>query len=315
MSTARLWRSAAVALAVAGAALAACDKKSTTPASPTTATTPTTTTSNGRPCDVTTGGPAGPVTDPSGPYFHAMAIASTVDGFSLVGTHQVLEHASVPDGVRGPAGDVLVYYVNGAAGYVWAGRTDGGGLSPIGPIALNGNSSPAGVVDPDAVRLPSGRIRLAYLSGFGAPSATNARAICLADSDDGVSFTVIGSAYDIPSGDMITDPSITRLSDGSWLMAMSRGQQTVMARSGDGLGFNVYDTLTFGGVPEVTALPDGRVRLYVCGAGIVSYLSTDAGRSWTREGTVVPNGTLGARIICDPSWVPDAGLFIFKIAP
>jgi hypothetical protein len=140
-----------------------------------------------------------------------------------------------------------------------------------GPISLNGNASPAGVVDPDATRLPGGRIRLAYLGGFGAPNSASARAMCLADSDDGVAFTVVGPAYDIPAEDTLTNPSLARLTDGSWLMAMSRGQQTVMARSGDGLRFGVYDTL-------------------------------------------VAPGTLGARIICDPSWVPDAGLFIFKIA-
>ena len=54
-----------------------------------------------------------------------------------------------------------------------------------------------------AFRLPDGRVRLAYLAGFAAPSNTAPRAICLADSADGVSFTVVGSAYDIPAGDTI----------------------------------------------------------------------------------------------------------------
>jgi hypothetical protein len=303
----------ACTLAVVAAVTLACDKS--TPAQPSSAAAaPVTVGATPDPCAVTTGGPAGPVTDPSGPFFHSVAVARTADGVHLTGAHSVLDHASVPDGVLGPGGDTFVYYVNGAAGYVWAGRTDGSSLTPIGPISLNGNASPAGVVDPDATRLPGGRIRLAYLGGFGAPNSASARAMCLADSDDGVAFTVVGPAYDIPAGDTLTDPSLARLTDGSWLMAMSRGQQTVMARSGDGLRFGVYDTLTYGGVPEVATLADGRVRLYVCGGGIVSYLSSDSGRSWTREDTVVAPGTLGARIICDPSWVPDAGLFIFKIA-
>jgi hypothetical protein len=50
---------------------------------------------------------------------------------------------------------------------------------------------------------------------------------------------VVGPACDIPAGDTITDPSLARLADGSWLMAMSRGQQTVMARSADGVRFAV----------------------------------------------------------------------------
>jgi hypothetical protein len=168
-------------------------------------------------------------------------------------------------------------------------------------------------VDPDAFLLPDGRIRLAYLAGLAAPSNSSPRAICLADSSDGMDFTLLGSAHDIPAGDTITNPSLTRLGDGSWLMAMSRGQQTVRARSADGLRFTVYDTLTFGGVPEVSALADGRVRLNVCAGGIESYTSPNSGQSWTREATAAPSGTLGARIVCDPSYVAGSGLFVFKI--
>jgi hypothetical protein len=269
----------------------------------------------GRACDATGGGPAGPITDPNGPYYHSVAIARTTDGVRLTNAHVVLDHASVPDGVARSSSDVLVYYVNGAMGYTWVGQTtDGASLNPLGPLTLNGVSNPAGVVDPDAFRLPDGRIRLAYLAGLTAPSNPTPRAICLADSTDGMNFTVVGSAYDIPTGYTITDPSLARLADGSWLMALSRGQQTVMARSADGLRFTVYDTLSFGGVPELTALADGRVRLYVCASGIASYTSANNGQSWAREASVAPPGTLGARIVCDPSYVPDAGLFVFKIA-
>jgi len=111
-----------------------------------------------------------------------------------------------------------------------------------------------------------------------------------------------------------TDPEIAPLPDGSWLMALSMGQQTVLARSSDGYAFAVYDTVTVGGVPEVSTLADGRVRLYVCRNGIESYLSGDRGVTWTRETTVVPPGTLGKRILCDPSVVQGAGVFVFKTA-
>lgn len=68
-----------------------------------------------------------------------------------------------------------------------------------------------------------------------------------------------------------------------------------------------------GGVPEVAALPDGRLRLYGCANGIESYISANSGQSWTREAVVAPSGTLGARTVCGPSYVADAGLFVFKI--
>jgi hypothetical protein len=258
------------------------------------------------------GGGGGPVTDPSGPYYHQVAIAPTDDGVRLGPARQVLDHASVPDGVRTSAGDTLVYYVNGLDGGIHVARIDGEGATPLGPIVLDGVTNPGGVVDPDATRLPDGRIRLAYLSGFGPPGASGPRAMCLADSSDGIRFGVVGPALRLPENDVVTDPSLLRLGDGSWLLAMSRGQQTLMARSGDGLAFATYDTLAFGGVPELAAAPAGRVRLYVCARGIESYLSADGGRSWSREATVVPSGTLGRRIVCDPSLVEGASLFVFK---
>jgi hypothetical protein len=169
-------------------------------------------------------------------------------------------------------------------------------------------------VDPDATRLPDGRIRLAYLSGFASPGMSGPRAMCLADSADGIHFTVVGPAIRLPENETITDPSLLRLADGSWLMAMSRGQQTVLARSPDGLSFATYDTVSYGGVPEVAAADGGRVRLYVCARGIESYLSADGGRTWSREATVVPPGTLGRSIVCDPSLVDGASLSVFKTA-
>jgi len=264
------------------------------------------------PCAVQPGGSGGPVTDPNGPYYHQVVVARSADGVHVTDARQVLDHASVPDGVRLTDGSVLIYYVNGAAGSVWVARFDGSTANPIGPIALNGIYSPAGVVDPDATLLPNGSVRLAYLSGFGPPGSNTARAMCFADSADGVQFAVAGAALTLSPSDIATDPSLARVADGSWLMAISRGQQTMLARSAAGISFTPGETLTYGGVPEVAGLPDGRVRLYVCAGGIESYVSENLGASWSREGVVVAPGTLGKRIVCDPSWVPGAGLFIFK---
>ena len=54
------------------------------------------------------------------------------------------------------------------------------------------------------------------------------------------------------------------------------------------------------------------MRLYVCSAGIVSYVSSDSGSTWTQEATVITQGSLGRTIICDPSFVAGANLFVFK---
>jgi hypothetical protein len=252
-----------------------------------------------------------PITDPGGPYYHQVVSARTSDGVLITGARQVLDHASVPDGVRMGDGSIRIYYVNGAEGAVWVARQDGDAVTPIGPIAINGVLRPRGVVDPDATRLADGRIRLAYLSGFGAPGGATSRAMCLADSPDGEHFTVVGPAVSFGVTDTTTDPSLVQLTNGTWLMAMSRGQTTVLARSADGISFTLGETLSYGGVPELATLADGRVRLYVCANGIESYVSANDGTSWQREGTVITPGG-AARIVCDPSLVAGAGVFLYK---
>lgn len=257
----------------------------------------------------------GPITDPSGPFFHQVALAATSDeGRTIADARQILDHASVPDGTRLPDGTVGVYYVNGAEGGVWLARVTGGDATPVGPISIDGVARPQGVVDPDATLLPNGRVRLVYLGGFGTAGASQVRAFCVAESTDGLQFQTVATAVDLGSSTSDTDPSVTRVRDGSWLMASSRGQQTVLARSADGLSFTIGETLSVGGVPEVATLADGRVRLWVCAGGIESYVSTDSGRSWSREGVVVPTRALGHAIICDPSRVDGTNLFVFKTA-
>lgn len=291
--------------------------------SPSSAATPTpsisTTSGGSAACVVRAGGPGTPVQDPTGPFSHNMAIARTSDGLQLTAHQQVLEHASVPDGVRLRDGSTLVYYVNGALGYVWVARViDAGsgplGVTPLGPLRINGVDTPVGIVDPDATLMPDGRVRLTYLSGFGPPGSGVPRAMCNADSDDGLSFTVVGAALSL-SDENSTDPSVVRLSDGNWLMAHSRGQTSVISRSIDGgRTFTTEQTVSFGGVPELSIAPDGRVRLYVCTSGVSAYASSDLGRTWTLERSILA-GTPSQRIVCDPSMVRESNLFIYKTAP
>jgi hypothetical protein len=68
----------------------------------------------------------------------------------------------------------------------------------------------------------------------------------------------------------------------------------------------------YGGVPELAMTSSGGLRLYVCRDGIESWLSTDLGTSWMRERVVVTPGFNGKQIVCDPSMVTGASLFLFK---
>ncbi len=295
----------AVAVAgIAAAVVAACGSKGSSPSSPTA---PSTGGTAGTGCQITASSMGGQVNDPNGPFFHRVNAADTTDGTTITNARFLLDHASVPDGVRMPDGSVGIYYVNGSENAVWFGRFNGSTLTPVSAISIDGFSRPNGVVDPDAT-LVNGRIRLVYLLNH---LETGSRAYCIAESSDGISFQTLSTAMSFSN--TYTDPSMVQLQDGTWLLAGSSGQSTILARSMDGLTFSQYGSVSYGGVPEVALTNDGRVRLYVCANGIESYVSGDSGSTWTREGTVVPPGTLGMTV-CDPSYVAGANLFVFKTA-
>jgi len=262
-------------------------------------------------CEITGSTPGTPV---MALLSHTVAVGAAADGVTITDAAEVLRAGSVPDGVRLPDGSIGVYYVNGQTDGVWMGRLSGSTLTPVSAITIDGVLRPQGVVDPDATSI-GGRIRLAYLNGFGPPASGAERTMCLAESADGLVFQTLAAAWRLGANATETDPSIVQLQNGAWLMAVSRGTSTLMGRSTDGLSFAQYDTLTFGGVPELALTTDGRVRLYVCsGAGIQSYVSADGGSPWTFESPVVTPAMIGRPIVCDPSYVAGAGLFVFKTA-
>lgn len=282
------------------------------PTSPSTGTPVTPSTVAG--CELTTSTSGTPVV--GGPSTHNLAMASSTDGVTVTGLKKVLSQGSVPDGVRLPDGSIGVYYVNGATGGVWLARVNGSGITPVSPITIDGVLRPEGVVDPDAV-LVNGRVRLAYLNGFGAPG-NGRRAMCLAESPDGVTFTTLAMAYDVGTNQQQTDPTIVQLPNGTWLMAFRDDNVVRLARSTNGLAFTLYSQENFLGVVELSLTQDGRVRMYTCQEGISSHVSADSGVTWTREALVIfgpsLSGELAGQGICDPSWVPGANLFFFKTA-
>jgi len=265
-------------------------------------------------CAVGQAAGGGPITDPNGPYFHRVVLARSADGLAITDARMVIDHASVPDAVRLIDGTLRLYYVNGENGTIGIARVDGDAVSVIGPLSMNGVRGPGAMADPDAVLMPDGRVRLYYLNNFASPGGA-ARAMCYADSNDGENFTLGGLAMQFTNPETVTDPSVVRLSNGVWLMAASRGNSSLLARSADGATFSSETAIGLGGVPELAAVDSARVRIYVCGAGITAHVSMDEGRTWTREATVVAPGTFGARTLCDPSFVAGAGRFVYKIQP
>ncbi len=290
------------------AALVACGKSGgASPTAPPSGT-PTSTGGQVAGCEITAQSSALPLlSDPKSPYFDYLGIARSTNGLGATGYVEALSHASAADGTRLPDGSLGVYYHNGqTGGAVWLARLTGSSLQPVSAITVDGVLRPRWMADPNA-DLVNGKVRLTYLNG------ESRRRFCIAESTDGLVFTTRALAIEFSGTE--ADPTLAQLSDGSWLMAYSRENHSGIgfARSSDGLSFTAFGTTSFGVVPELAALPDGRVRLYVCaGGGVVAHVSADRGTTWTSEGTVIGRAAGGRAIICDTSYIPADGTFIFK---
>ncbi len=213
-------------------------------------------------------------------YRHQVYLTTSPDGltFAAAGT-RILAHASVPDLVIGPDGRLWVYFVNGEPGHhgiFVARQTDDGTWETLGCVTLDGVFD-GNAVDPNVTRLPDGRYRLVYFRGNFVSQTLPPGAdhpIYSAISEDGLHFTVEGQIFAYPGA---TDPSLVQLPDGSWLLAVTAGGQTVIAHSPDGVTFTPFDQpVPEMGIPELFVFPDGRVGLYLARL----FLSADGGRTW-----------------------------------
>jgi hypothetical protein len=215
----------------------------------------------------------------------------------------LLEHASVPDGVRRSDGETWVYYVNGNPGQhsVFIARLEGETLVPFDCVRLDGEIV-GDAVDPDIVELPDGRFRLFYFLGWFTPEnrpppGGAPHPFFSAISDDGIHFTVEREVLSLDNEG--TDPTAVRLASGRWLLAVVANDRVVLSSSEDGENFEFSEQEFPQGIPELASFPDeGLVRLYIGGRDRQVWQSDDEGISWTRDAEGMMPGP-------DPSVVPD----------
>ncbi len=222
---------------------------------------------------------------PGGLAAHQLYQATSADGKVFTGDNVLLVNsASVPDAVVRPDGSIWVYFVNGEKGkhgiFVAQG-TASGSFQIVDCVKINGRFEPT-AVDPDIVRLSDGRYRLYYYANLGQTGGQNI--IRRAVSTDGINFTVEG---DVASGPY-TDPTVALLAKGGWLMSIPRGREgNLVFSSADGARFDTASSVMVkdaDGTPELAALADGRVRMYAGGGkGLLSFVSADAGKTWSKE--------------------------------
>ena len=198
------------------------------------------------------------------------------------------------------------YYVSGSGNHgIYIAEKDQLGNWKRGKKILLDGQFNGNAVDPDVIKLDDGRYRLFYYKGyFVTPPPPNytAHEIYSAISNDGVNFTVEGKVFE---SDNITDPTVIKLNDGSYLMACVRGSLDIFAKSVDGKTFQATGvTIQNGGIPELVKLDDGSIRLFYNGpGGIISSRSTDGGLTWIKENGVRLSFSGG---IADPSVIKRA---------
>jgi len=236
-------------------------------------------------------GPGSPA--PNMPFFHEVRGAISKNGLHFkVLPGPFFQHASVPDVLElkkdskaGKRRMLLLYFVDfskiispGSEGISLVSSIDGKVWSEKKKVILMGKLNKGAAVDPSVVELADGKIRMYFFGSEmieGDPAMTSGNhKIYSAISEDGVHFQVEpGIRFQMPS---ITDPEVLRV-EREWLMFLSRGTETLLARSKDGLKFELDRTfrLNIGGVPGAVELANGKVRIFACGrGGIVSALFT-----------------------------------------
>ncbi len=250
-------------------------------------------------------------------------------------TEAVFEKASVPEVVlltqdsdAGNAGDLLMYFPSfetftdpGTEQIAYARSTDNGETwSERAAIIIEGDDDVGTAVDPSLVELSDGRLRMYFYGAqfaVGDPSRMEGENnFYSALSSDGVHFTVEDGVRF--TAEKITDPDVIE-HNGSWIMYISKGPETLIATSNDGLTFSLEEaTWAGGGVPGAYVDAENMVHLYGCGKeGIATQESADGVTfdELTQPEAALRSEDTATPIICDPSPVllPDGDvLMVYK---
>ena len=175
--------------------------------------------------------------------------------------------------------------------------TDGRQWSEPHSVEIRGMIA-GNAVDPSLVELDGGKLRLYYFAP--GPDEETHLIKSAVSSDGGKIFTEEEGVR--VQGEGITDPDVIQKSDGTWIMYLSHGRETLIAVSSDGLNFeDTGAVVETGGVPGALLLDDKRIRLFVTTReGIRSLISSDGISFVPEPGIRIPN-IENSRITADPS--------------
>ena len=211
--------------------------------------------------------PAPPDAKEVGPWSTGMAVSPSVDGTSFPVSSSLIDQAGVPNLLALPDGRLLAYFVSWAQGNVMAvGIRDDAGRWAYYRVAVEGfqtNVGGANGVDPSAVVMADGSIRLFWMQPAGSPGRSQIySATSKPGSALGVRF-VVDPGPRLDRGTMVYDPTVAHCG-GPWLMWVNAPDGVVFATSSDGVTFVEAPTPPGLGTAfpwSAACLADRRVRL------------------------------------------------------
>lgn len=261
---------------------------------------------------------ADPFNDSKGPYYHDVYTATSTDGINYTATNnKIAKHASVPDVIKLPSGQLVFYAVDGAkrsiSGAMLGVSEDNGKTWKLGSVQIN--KSLAKMADPQVVMGDDGHLRIYYtVFDNKTTTAVSQNKIASAVSNDGINFDVEpGNRIEYVK---ITDADVIKIQDG-WFMYLSQGPNLLYATSSSADGEFVYKgKIRDSGSVSKTVAQNNVFRQFYCdnkSGGVYSQTSTD-GINWSNATKSLVRNELGA--ICDPSPVQinnNNWLMVYKI--
>lgn len=248
----------------------------------------------------------------NGPWVVRVVLRTSSDGLSFTGAETLMDQAGVPNLLVTSAGDTYAYYQDWANGNVMGVAIQRAGSQSWTRYKLHVsgfNIAPGGAngVDPSAIELPSGQIRIFWMQGStNIYSATSSKG-----SSNGIIFKFDGKTALKGHTGKVFDPTVVRTSSG-WAMWVDSEGTTIYASSKDGKSFTAQsgnplfsnpNTFPWGAV----RMKNGEIRVLASirgpgGADGVILKSTDDGKSFVEisRGTIPSNSGGDAGISYNP---------------
>jgi hypothetical protein len=240
----------------------------------------------------------------NGPWAVRAVLRTSADGVTFSGGETIMDQAGVPNLLTTSNGTLFAYYQDWANGNVMgvAIRRPGSTTWERFKLSISGiNTAPGGAngVDPSAVELSDGRIRLFWMQRLGGARIYSATS--QVGAANGIVFTYDGG-FAFESATEVYDPTVVQTTAG-WAMWVDVGGTTAYATSTNGVNFTSQPANS--AFPTPAVFPWGATRVSASdirviasvrgpgGADGVLFRSTDGGASFSEIGRGAIPSTAG----------------------